>query len=205
MRKRDGQTNILRQWTAVLTRPGAMTFDAQRSHARWRVVWWSVAAAAIIEGAAVAWAVAGLGSQAGVSSLPFGPKLYLPREPLWLGLAAFVGSFVEFFLFSGLLYASARLFGGRGAFMIQAYLMALFWVPLMALSALAQPFGVIGSIVGLAARAYALVLLGPMLSAAHQMPLRRAWLALGGVIALGALIAVVTTPLAWPTVSGWVR
>lgn len=189
----------------MLTQPGATTFDSLRSHASWGVVWWSVAAQAIIEGAAVAWVVAGPGSLAGVSSLPFGPKLYLPREPLGLGLAAFAGSFVEFFLFSGLLYASARLFGGRGAFLTQVYLVALFWAPLMALSALAQPFGVMGSVVGLAARLYALVLLAAALASAHQMPVKRAWLALAGVIALGALIAALTASLAWPLVGGWIR
>lgn len=190
MRKRDASGRILSHWTTVLTRPGVATFDAQRPHASWRVVWWSVAAQAVIEGAAVAWVIAGPASRAGVSSLPFGPKLSLPREPLWLGLAAFAGSFVEFFLFSGLLYAISRIIGGRGAFRTQAYLMALFWVPLMALSAIAQPLGVIGSVLGLAARTYALILLGPMLASAHDMPLKRAWLALLMVVALGALLAL---------------
>src|SRR5579859_2070280 len=98
MRKQHARGSILSQWVAVLTRPGMATFDAQRSRASWSVIWWSVTAEAVIEGAAVAWVIAGPGSQTGVSSLPFGPKLSLPREPLWLGLAAFAGSFVEFFL-----------------------------------------------------------------------------------------------------------
>ena len=189
----------------VLTRPGMATFDTQRSRASWSVIWWSVAAQAVIEGAAVAWVIAGPGSQTGVSSLPFGPKLSLPREPLWLGLAAFAGSFVEFFLFSGLLYAIARIIGGRGAFRTQAYLTALFWVPLMALSALAQPLGVIGSIVGLAARTYALILLGPMLASAHDIPLKRAWMALLVIVALGALLALITFVFAGAWISAHLR
>lgn len=192
MRKFAGFARSLRQWTWLMTHPGVVAFDAQRARASWRAVWWSVAAQAVIEGCAVAWVIAGPGSRVGVSLLPFGPKLQLPREPLWLGLAAFAGSFLEFFLFSSLLLSSARLLGGRGAFLTQAFLMALFWVPLMAISALAQLLGVIGSVIGLAARTYALVLLGPMLASAHDMPLKRAWLALLIVVALGALLALIT-------------
>jgi len=190
MRARTERGPLASHWMAVLIRPGVAAFDARRSRASWPAVWWSVAALALLEGAAVAWVVAGSGSQTGVSSLPFGPKLLLPREPLWLGLAAFAGTFVEFFLFSWLLYVSARLVGGRGAFLVQAYPMALFWGPID--GALAQPLGVIGSIVGLAARIYALALLGPMPASTHAMPLKRTWLALLLVVALGALLATLT-------------
>ena len=68
--------------------------------------------------------------------------------------------------------------------------MALFWGPID--GALAQPLGVIGSIVGLAARIYALALLGPMPASTHAMPLKRTWLALLLVVALGALLATLT-------------
>lgn len=192
----SGMLESPRQWAVVLLRPRVATFGALRSTASWRAVWWSVVAQALIEGAAVAWAVGGPGAGGGVSSLPIGPKLVLPREPLWLGLAGFAGTLVEFFLFAGLLYASARFFGGHGAFQTQAYLMALFWVPLMALSALAQSFGATGSVVGLVARVYALVLLAPMLAAAHEMTLGRAWLVLIITLTALGLVALVVLVVA---------
>jgi hypothetical protein len=48
----------------------------------------------------------------------------LLQTPL-LPLAALLGSVAQFLLFAGVLHLSARLFGGRGAFLTQAYLLAL--------------------------------------------------------------------------------
>lgn len=189
---------LIRRWYAIFVCPSVATFDVQRPFASWRFVLWSVSAQALIEGAAVAWVDAGAGSSVGVSSLPIGPKLVLPNAPLWLGLVAFAGTYFEYFAFSGLLYVSARLLGGRGAFRTQAYLMALFWVPLMILSTLAQPFDVVGSVVGLAARLYALVLLGLMLASAQRFTLMRAWLALAAVSAFGLSLGLMTLAIAGP-------
>lgn len=180
---------------AVLVRPRVRTFAARRQEAHWATIWIGVAALAVVQGLAVAIATAGPGA-AGVSSLPIGPKLHLPHAPLWLGLMAFAGSFAEFFLFSALLLLSARLFGGRGSYLAQSYLIVLFWLPLFGVSAVASLFETPGSIIGLLARLYALVLLAPALAAAHHLSLARAWGALLAVVAVGLLLGVVALTVA---------
>jgi hypothetical protein len=196
---------LVGRWLAVLLRPGVRTFEAQRPAARWATVWSSVAAQGIVEGAGVAALLLGPGAGEGVSSLPVGPKLHLPSAPLWLGLVAFAGSVAQFFLFSGLLFLSARRFGGHGSFLTQAYLIALFWVPLMVVSAATTPFGTAGSVVGVLARVYALILLGPALAAAHRLPLARAWMALLVVGLGGLLLGLVVLTVAGARLSGLVK
>jgi hypothetical protein len=197
--------DLPRRWAAVLLHPSVRTFDAQRPAARWVAVWLSVAAQAVIEGAGTAMVLLGSGGSEGVSSLPLGPKLHLPHAPLAFGLAAFAGSFAQFFVFAWLLFHSARLVGGRGSFLEQTYLMALFWLPLMAVSTAAELFGVAGSVVGLLLRLYALYLLAPALAAAHKLPLTRAWVALLLVVLAGLTLGLAALAVIGGRLSALVR
>jgi hypothetical protein len=195
--------DLARRWMAVLLRPSVRTFHAQLPAARWEPVWGSVLAEAVVEAGALAVLLLGPGGAAGVSSLPFGPRLHLPPvSPLWLALGALAGSFAQFFAFSWLLALSARLFGGRGSFLAQSYLIALSWVPLMAISAVAELFGTAGSVVGLLARLYALYLLVPALASAHRLPLVRALGALLVPVAAGLLLGLVVLVLFGSQLSG---
>jgi hypothetical protein len=182
--------SLVGRWTAVLTRPSRRTFDEQQPTASWGTTWAGLAALALVEGASLYALLVSPAGAAGVSSLPVGPKLHLPHVPLALALAAGFGSLAQFFLFSGLLWLSARRFGGRGAFLTQSYLIMLGWVPLMLLSDVASLFGSAGSVVGVLARLYALILLAPALASAHHLSLRRAWAALLVMVLAGLLLGV---------------
>jgi hypothetical protein len=102
-------------WWQVLRHPSRATFRRYLDGASWRVIWLSLVPLGVVEALGVVAATYGPDAAAGYSSLPMGPKLHLPQTPL-LSLAALVGSPVQFVLFSGLLYHSARLVGGRGDF-----------------------------------------------------------------------------------------
>lgn len=125
----------------------------------------------------------------GYSSLPIGPKLHLPQTPA-LPLAAFFGSIAQFFGFAGLLYLSARLFGGRGSFKVHAYLISLVWVPLLLASDLVEliPLPIAPQALALLIRLYALCLCAVALASAHNFWLARAWGALLAPVGAGLLI-----------------
>jgi hypothetical protein len=148
----------------------------------------------------VAYATYGPDATSGYSSLPVGPKVQLPPTPL-LPLAALVGSPVQFLAFSGLLFVSARLFGGRGVFRRQSYLLVLFWTPLMIGAAIAAFLPSIGIMLGALLRSYALILCAPALAAANHLSLRRAVAALLLPIACGVLLGIVVLVLVGPTIA----
>lgn len=177
-----------RRWWAVLAHPSVRSFAAQRDGARWGLIWAGLAPQAVAQGVVVWLVLAGPAGRAGVSSLPFGPKLRVPVAPGWLAAGAFAGTFVEFFGFAALLWLSARWLGGQGRWLTHCWLLALLWVPLMTLSALLELLGMPGSWAGLAARVYALALLGPALAAAHALALRRAWAAVLVIVVSGLLL-----------------
>lgn len=189
-------------WRAVLSvllHPRVATFACVRPRARWRVVWLGLLVEALVEALGVVYAIYGPDSAAGYSSLPVGPKLLLPQTPL-LPLAALIGSPAQFFIFAGLLFASARLLGGRGGFKAQAFLMVLFWAPLMVASAVVELVPAVGTVAGMLIRAYALVLLVPALAAAHDLSLRRAVAALLLIVACGLLLGAAVLTLMWPQI-----
>ncbi len=195
--------NLARRWWEVVRHPSVATFDRQQAAASWTAVWLSLAPLAIVDALGVVYVIYGPDAATGYSSLPVGPKLHLPQTPL-LPLAALVGSFAQFFVFAGLLYLSARLFGGRGSFKTQAYLIALFWVPLMLASDLVDLMPGVGSAVGALVRVYALVLCPLALASAHRLPLKHAWGALLLPVAGGLLLGVVALTLLWPHLQGLV-
>jgi Yip1 domain len=199
----QGAGDLVRRWWDVVRHPNLATFDRQQAAASWRVVWLSLLPLAIVEALGVAYVIYGPDAAAGYSSLPLGPKLHLPQTPL-LPLAAGVGNVAQFFIFAGLLHLSARLFGGSGAFKTQAYLIALFWVPLMVVSDTIELIPGVGSIIGVGLRIYALGLCALALASAQRLSLGRAWAALLVPVACGLLLGLGALVFVWPHVQGLV-
>jgi hypothetical protein len=175
-------------------------FDAQRPAADWSTVWLGLLFLAVVDALGVAYVIYGPDAAAGYSSLPVGPKLRLPPTPL-LPLAALAGSIAQFFIFSGLLYLSARLLRGHGSFKTQSYLLTLCWVPLLLLSDIIELIPPAGSYLGLAARLYALCLCPLALAAAHRFSLSRAWSALLLPVLGGLLLGLAALALVGPHLS----
>lgn len=189
---------LLRRWWAVVRHPSVHTFNHQQATARWRVVWLSLCILAVVEALEVAYIVYGPDAPVGYSSLPVGPKLHLPQTPL-LPLAALIGSIAQFFIFSGLLYLSARLAGGRGSFKTQTYLYALFWVPLMVVSDSLELIPSAGTLLAVVLRVYTLYLCVLALASAHHIRLARAWQAFLAIVVAGLLLGVVTLAVVGPS------
>lgn len=199
----SGVGGLLRAWRHVLRHPAVSTFDRYRTEANWPTLWLSLLPLAIVEALGVAYAAYGPAAAAGYSSLPIGPKLHLPPTPL-LPLAALFGSVAQFFVFAGLLTLSARLFGGHGAFKTQAYLIALFWIPLMLASDIVELIPTVGPFVGPLIRLYALYLCALALASAQRLSISRAWAALLLPVAAGVLLGVVVLVTLGPHLSGLV-
>lgn len=197
---RVGLADLAGRWWEVMRRPGVDAFAQQRAAANWPTVWLGLFLLAVVEALGVAYVLYGPAHAAGYSSLPIGPKAHLPQTPL-LPLAALFGSIAQFFVFAGLLHLSARLFGGNGVFRTQVYLLALGWVPLMALSDLievAPGVGSVGAWLAVLLRLYTLCLCAFALAAAEHLSLLRAWGALVVLILAGLLVGLVTFALLGP-------
>lgn len=183
------------RWWALVRHPHVRTFNTQQATARWPLVWGSLLLFAGVETLAVVYTTFGPPATSGYSSLPIGPKLHLPQTPA-LPLATFFGSVAQFFIFAGLLYLSARLFGGRGSFKTQVYLLSLVWVPLLLVSDLVEliPLPIVPQTLGLLVRLYALCLCAVALASTHHFRLARAWSALlvpvGAGLLIGAIVIV---------------
>jgi len=199
----QGAGDLVRRWWDVVRHPSVATFDRHQAAASWTVVWLSLLPLALVDALGVVYVIYGPDAAAGYSSLPIGPKAHLPQTPL-LPLAAGAGSVAQFFIFAGLLHLSARLFGGRGAFKMQAYLIALFWVPLMVVSDAIELIPGMGSIIGVGLRIYALGLCALALASAQRLSLGRAWAALLVPVACGLLLGLGALVLVWPHVQGLV-
>jgi hypothetical protein len=189
--------DLMGRWRQVLLHPRVSAFDLQRAMASWAAVWLSLALLAVVEALGVAFAAYGPDAASGYSSLPVGPQLHLPQTPL-LPLAALLGAPAQFFIFTGLLYLVARMFGGRGDFKTQAYLIALFWAPLMIASDVVEliPLPIVAKTLALLLRAYALCLCALALASAHRLRLARAWAALLAPVVVGLLIGFVALVVA---------
>jgi hypothetical protein len=94
------------------------------------------------------------------------------------------------------------MFGGRGDFKAQAYLIALFWAPLMIASDVVELVPLptvaktVAKTVALLLRVYALCLCALALASAHRLRLARAWAALLTPVVVGLLIGLVTLVIA---------
>ncbi|HEX9056165.1 MAG TPA: Yip1 family protein [Ktedonobacterales bacterium] len=185
-----GVRDLAGRWWEIMRSPRIRTFDRQRESARWPVVWASLIPLAVIEALGVAYVVYGPDAAAGYSSLPLGTKLHLPQTPL-LPLAALAGSVAQFFIFSGLLWLIARLVGGRGSFATQSYLIALWWVPLMAASDVFELVPVVGATLGTLLRVYGLYLCVLAVASAHRLRLPRAFAAVLVLVFAGVLLGLV--------------
>lgn len=189
--------DLLHRWRLVLLHPHVRTFDGQRDTSSWGAVWLSLAPLAVVEALGVAYAAYGPDAALGYSSLPIGPQLHLPQTPL-LPLAALLGAPAQFFGFAGLLYLVARMLGGRGDFKTQAYLIALFWAPLMIASDVVEliPLPTVAKTLALLLRAYALCLCPLALASAQGIRLTQAWAALLIPVVAGLLFGLVTLGVA---------
>jgi hypothetical protein len=164
--------SVFRQWQAVLLRPSVATFDAQLPSANWNVVWIGL----VILG--VARAIFGFISAAETAGIT-----HTTGPGFGTIVGGFIGVFIGFFIVAGVLYLVAKLFGGTGTFMPYAYALALFFVPLGIISAVAGIIPVLGALVAIAAGLYEIYLAILATASVHRLD-------------MGKSTAIVLIPLA---------
>jgi hypothetical protein len=169
--------DLLGRWQAVLLRPGVEQMDAQRQGSNWPTIWYSLLGLALVQAiVAVFQRAEVLSWNTLVSSPQFVQYLQsidlhnvTQLNPGTGALEAFFGAFVGFFLMAGLVYLVAKALGGTGSFLEHTYLLALVYVPLEMIAAVAGLIPVLGGLIGAAAAIYMIVLVVMAISTAHQL------------------------------------
>jgi hypothetical protein len=112
----------------------------------------------------------------GVTTIPMpdGRLVPIPSNPVGDAFGGLIGAFVGFFVLSGIIYISAKIFGGQGSFLTQSWLLSLFYVPLNIIAAIAGIIPLLGSLVALATFIYGIVLSVMAVASAHRMTTGRA-------------------------------
>jgi len=180
-------------WKEVLTKPEE-TFKKEEKNADLGKGTVNLVIAGLIAGF-----FSGLAAFAGVSTFGIAAGLGAGMMGAGLGIMAFVFSLIVtpivavlFWLIgSGVLYIFAMIFGGKGNYTKQSYLISLYYAPIMVIGAILAIIPIIGGILAFLVMLYGLYLLTLALKQAHQVTMGKAvaiWLIPVVVIAL--LVAV---------------
>jgi hypothetical protein len=161
----------------VTTKPGAASFAIELPTANWGDIWLSII------GLGVLTAITGF---IGALYLPsnFMYNNFTPDQRRALGpylhatpaasFGSIIGVPLGFFIGVGILFLFAKLFGGTGTFLQQAYAFALFSVPIQGISAIAGLVPVLGGLVSFALGIYSIFLAVFAISASHRLTTGRA-------------------------------
>ena len=129
-----GMGAIWQKWLNVTTKPGVASFARELPTANWRDIWLSLIGLGILS------AITGA-----IAALYTGQTITIPRTdgttttwhiPAGSSWFAIISVPVAFFIGVAILFVVAKLFGGTGTFLEQSYAMALFYVPIQAVTAI---------------------------------------------------------------------
>lgn len=181
---------LFQRWRNVLTHPSVATFDAEQPAANWGTILLSLVILGVTE--AIFDFITGLEVN-GIAryTLPGGTVLPVRENPIGNAFGGLVGAFVGFFVLSGILYISAKVFNGQGSFLTQSWLLSLFLVPLEMIAAVARIIPFLGGLVGLAALIYGIYLAVLAIASVHRMPTGRATAVVLLPLAIVSLLACV--------------
>jgi hypothetical protein len=105
-------------------------------------------------------------------------------------VGSFVGSLiftpVGFLVGQGIIYLIAKMVGGNGSYMEQAWVMSTFWAPILILTNIP----IIGGIIGLVAWIYSLYLTYLALQPTHRMNSSKALTVVGILFAIGLVLGL---------------
>src|SRR5690242_7543192 len=163
-----GMNGLWQKFINVTTKPGAQSFTNELPTANWSDIWLALL------GLGVVVAITGF-----ISSL-YTQALFAANSPIFSGLpteqqqaldriltsaGSGVGNFgaiiwvpLGFFIGMGILFVSAKIFGGSGSFLQQAYSFMLFYVPINGLGAVLGLVPVLGGFAGFLLGIYSIVL-----------------------------------------------
>ena len=187
-----GINTLFQKWLNVTTKPGVQSFVNEIPTANWADIWLALLGLGILtaisdviqsfEGSAAASAL--------LSSLPAAQQSALAgltRPSIGTGLGSIIGVPIGFFIGVGILWLSAKLFGGTGSFLTHSYAFMLFYVPLEAINAVVGIVPFLGGLVALAVSIYSIVLAVFAVSATHHLSTGRS---VAAVLLPAAIVAV---------------
>ncbi len=139
------------QYIKVLTKPGAQTFAEEMGKADWGIVWVQLLIYAVI-GAILSF-LATLTNPRTVSTTTGSSSSISPAtiQAITAGASLFTIILIPvgFFIGVGVIYLFAKMFGGEGSFLQQAYTTLLFSVPIGIITSLLGLIPIVGTIGGL--------------------------------------------------------
>ncbi len=169
-----GINGLFRKWVNVTTRPGATSFATELPTANWGDIWLTIIGLGVLT--AITGAIGAL--YLPVTAVPIAGNMtpayrqafeqFMHPNP-----AAAIGNIIvvpiAFFIGVGILFLFAKLFGGTGTFLQQAYAFALFEVPIRGVSALLSLVPYIGAPLGGLLGIYGIVLAVFAVSASQRL------------------------------------
>jgi hypothetical protein len=180
-----GINGLWQKFINVTTKPGAQSFANELPTANWSDIWL---------------AIIGLGVLTGITGFItsfYTRTLFTANNPFFSGMppdqqhalnsifssagpsfgsliGPIIGVPLGFFIGMGILFVSAKIFGGAGSFLEQAYSFMLFYVPINGLGAILGLIPVLGGLAGFALWIYSIVLAVFAMMASQRLPGGRA-------------------------------
>jgi Yip1-like protein len=183
-----GWAGLPQKWLNVTTRPGVTSFVNELPTANWRDIWLPLIGLAVL--AAITGAISGLyeSSTFTVPDAQTGGSRVI-HLPAGTGIGSLIGVPLGFFIAAGVLFVCAKIFGGSGSFLHQAYAMSLYWVPLEGITAIAGLIPVLGGIVSFLVGIYMIVEAVFAIAASHRLSTGRATAAVLLPVIVAVLLA----------------
>lgn len=183
-----GWAGLPQKWLNVTTRPGVTSFVNELPTANWRDIWLPLIGLAVL--AAITGAIAGLYTPNNITvpdAQTGGTRVI--HLPAGSGAGSLIGVPLGFFIAAGVLFVCAKIFGGSGSFLHQAYAMSLYWVPLEGITAIAGLIPVLGGIVSFVVGIYMIVEAVFAIAASHRISTGRATAAVLLPVIVAVLLA----------------
>ena len=184
-----GWAGLPQKWLNVTTRPGVTSFVNELPTANWRDIWLPLLGLAVLS--AITGAISGLYTSGNFTvpdaSAPGGSRTI--HVPAGTGIGSLIGVPLGFFIAVGVLFVCAKIFGGSGSFLHQAYAMSLYWVPLEGITAIAGLIPVLGGIVSFLVGIYMIFEAVFAIAASHRLSTGRATAAVLLPVIVGVLLA----------------
>jgi len=170
-----GFGHIFQKWINVTTKPGAQSFATELPTANWGDIWIGLIVLGVVS--AITGYIGAVALHTGLASyfatLPADQRAAM--QQLFQGGAAglsfgnIIGVPIGFFIGMGILFLIAKMFGGSGTFLQQAYAFSLFYVPIQLVSSIVGLVPILGSLVAFVLGIYSIVLAVFAVSASHRL------------------------------------
>lgn len=187
-----GLNGIWQKWLNVTTKPGVASFANELPTANWRDIWLSVIALGVLS------AITG-----GIAALYTVTTFQVPgangatntiHVPASAGWGSIIGVPLGFFIGAGILFLSAKIFGGTGTFLHHSYALMLFYVPIQGVIAILGLIPVLGGIAAFVLGIYEIVLAVFAMSASHRLTIGKS---VATVLLPAAVVLVLACGLAF--------